>query len=292
MKTDKFEAVIEILKKGSLSEAAKSLGITQSAITQALKNLEDEFGFKILIRNKGGISLTKNGEQICDALFNAVDAKKRLYKIIDEINANQINTIKVAAFKSVAVNWLPSIIKEFQKKYPDTEFKLYDGNYEDIEEYIKNKSVDIAFISVPISTKCDYIPIFDDEILAVLPKNHSMANLERFPVSQFAKEPVVSLIDSTNQDAQRIFDSNHIVPDIKFKTADDYAMIAMVESELGICISQKLILRNDNHNVVALSLTPPAKRKIAIAIPDPATLKPIVNDFIEFTGSWIGNLDF
>lgn len=292
MKTDKYEAVIEILKKGSLSEAAKSLGITQSAITQALKNLEDEFGFKILIRNKGGISLTKNGEQIYDALFNTVDAKKRLYKIIDEINANQINTIKIAAFKSVAVNWLPSIMKEFQKKYPDTEFKLYDGNYEDIEEYIKNKSVDIAFISVPISTKCDYIPIFDDEILAVLPKNHPMANLERFPVSQFAKEPVVSLIDSTNQDAQRIFDSNHIVPDIKFKTADDYAMIAMVESELGICISQKLILRNDNHNVVALSLTPPAKRKIAIAIPEPVTLKPIVNDFIDYTRTWIDNLDF
>ena len=77
-----------------------------------------------------------------------------------------------------------------------------------------------------------------------------------------------------------------VTPDIRFKTADDYAMISMAESGLGICIAHELVLQSDNHNVIVRELEPPARRTIAIAIPDYKAAKPMVQAFIRFVQQW------
>ena len=114
-----------------------------------------------------------------------------------------------------------------------------------------------------------------------------MAACAAVPVTQFGKEPVVSLVDSTNQDALRVLNAAGVTPDIRFKTADDYAMISMVESGLGICIAHELVLRSDNHNVIVRELEPPARRTIAVAIPDFKAAKPLVQEFIRFVQQWV-----
>ncbi len=96
----------------------------------------------------------------------------------------------------------------------------------------------------------------------------------------------MSLVDSTNRDALRVLDAAHVRPDIRFQTADDYAMISMVESGLGICIAHELVLRSDNHNVVVRPLDPPAQRTIAMAIPPESEDKPLVRTFAAFVRTW------
>ena len=71
-----------------------------------------------------------------------------------------------------------------------------------------------------------------------------------------------------------------------FQTADDYAMISMVESGLGICIAHELVLRSDHHNVVVRPLDPPAHRTIAMAIPPESEGKPLVRTFAAFVRAW------
>ena len=106
------------------------------------------------------------------------------------------------------------------------------------------------------------------------------------PITAFGTEPVVSLVDSTNRDALRVLDAAHVHPDIRFQTADDYAMISMVESGLGICIAHELVLRSDHHNVVVRPLDPPAQRTIAMAIPPESEDKPLVRTFAAFVRAW------
>ena len=120
----------------------------------------------------------------------------------------------------------------------------------------------------------------------MLPAGHPLADREAVPVAAFGTEPVVSLIDSTNRDALRVLDAAHVHPDIRFQTADDYAMISMVESGLGICIAHELVLRSDHHNVVVRPLDPPAHRTIAMAIPPESEGKPLVRTFAAFVRAW------
>ena len=125
-----------------------------------------------------------------------------------------------------------------------------------------------------------------ERLLAALPAGHPLADRDAVPITAFGTEPVVSLVDSTNRDALRVLDAAHVHPDIRFQTADDYAMISMVESGLGICIAHELVLRSDHHNVVVRPLDPPAHRTIAMAIPPESEGKPLVRTFAAFVRAW------
>ena len=83
-----------------------------------------------------------------------------------------------------------------------------------------------------------------------------------------------------------MLDAAHVHTDIRFQTADDYAMISMVESGLGICIAHELVLRSDHHNVVVRPLDPPAHRPIAMAIPPEREGQPLVRTFAAFVRAW------
>lgn len=274
-----------------MSEAAKAFGITQSGVTQLLNSLEKDFGFRLLVRNKGGVRLTDEGRLVYNAIKRVVEDNEHVRKIVKEINEYGENTIRVGAFKSIAVNWLPVIMKEFRKIHPMVNFLIFDGCYSDIEEHLKIGDIDAGFVSMPFDENCPCVELMRDELFAVIPPNHPLADDWCVPAAQFGKEAVVSLVDSTDRDARLYLEQNGVKPDIRFKTADDYAMISMVESELGICIAHELVMKNDNHNVVIKKLQPEAYRHIGLAVPEADRAKPIVKEFTDFVIEWSKNPD-
>lgn len=286
MSLKQYNAFLRTVECRSVSGAAAALGISQSALTQLLSALEKAFGFRLLVRNKGGVRLTPEGKRVYAAVQQVAEADAQLHQLVAEIRESGDGTIRIATFKSVAVNWLPAMMKEFQALHPEARFRLFDGAYAEVDAYVRSGAVDFGFVSLPCSLECEIFPVKEDRLLAVLPAGHPMAAHAAVPIKQFGKEPVVSLVDSTNQDALRILDAAGVTPDIRFKTADDYAMISMAESGLGICIAHELVLQSDNHNVIVRELEPPARRTIAIAIPDYKAAKPLVQAFIRFVQQW------
>lgn len=287
MSLKQYNAFLRTVECRSVSGAAAALGISQSALTQLLNALEKAFGFRLLVRNRGGVRLTPEGKRVYAAVQQVAEADAQLHQLVAEIRESGDGTIRIATFKSVAVNWLPAMMKEFQALHPEARFRLFDGAYAEVDAYVRSGAVDFGFVSLPCSLECEIFPVKEDRLLAVLPAGHPMAAHAAVPIKQFGKEPVVSLVDSTNQDALRILDAAGVTPDIRFKTADDYAMISMAESGLGICIAHELVLQSDNHNVIVRELEPPARRTIAIAIPDYKAAKPMVQAFIRFVQQWM-----
>lgn len=286
MKIKKYEAFIYACECKSISEAAKRFGNSQSSVTQLIGSLEKDLGFRLLVRNKGGVRLTDEGRLVYNAIKKVVEDNERVRELAAEINRYGENTVRVGAFKSIAVNWLPQLMKEFGEVCPDVNFIIYDGHYSEIEEKLRSGEVDIGFVSMPFEG-CECRELLKDELLAVLPKNHSLADSEYVPANQFGKEDVVSLVDSTDRDAKLYLQENGVKPDKKFKTADDYAMLSMVENELGICIAHELVMKNDNHNVVAKPLLPRAYRVIGLAVPDIGHKSDTVCRFADFVIEWV-----
>ena len=286
MSLKQYRAFLETVECRSVSAAAAAMGITQSALTQNLGALEKQFGFKLLVRNKAGVRLTQEGRRVYGAVQQVVQADDALQKIAEEVRQSGGDTIRIATFKSVAVSWLPAMMKAFQQEHPQAVFRLFDGAYGEVDEYVRTGAVDFGFVSLPDALECDLIPVKEDRLLAVLPKGHPLADADAVPAEQFGREPVVSLVDSTNRDALRVLRAAGVEPDVRFKTADDYALISMVETGLGICITHELVLRSDNHDVVVKELDPPATRTIAIAIPNLKEARPIVREFIAFVKEW------
>lgn len=142
-----------------------------------------------------------------------------------------------------ATHWIPNIIKAFQEEYPNVEYELLLGAYEDIESWISEGRVDFGFTRLPTKKSFDCVEIARDEQMVILPRNHPLADAETFPVSALNDYPFIMLEKSIKAEVTEIFVKNGLTPKPKFTTIDDYAVMSMVEKGLGISILPKLILQ-------------------------------------------------
>ena len=287
MNISKYEILAKVVETGSLTRAAESLGCTQSAISHAINNLEAEFGFSVITRSKAGAKLTSNGERIMPSIRGMLNYQEQLNQTVSAIRGLDFGTVRIGAFTSVAVHWLPGVIKEFQRDYPNVGIKLLNGDYHDVEQWIKDGSVDLGFVNVPSKLACECVPLMEHRLLDMLPHDHKVASCPKFPLVECETEAFITLLETSNHDANKALSAAGIKPNIKFSTKDDYAIIAMVEQGLGISIMPELLLKNRHDNVAVKDIVPPSKRTIGLAIPETSKSSPATRRFADYIIRWV-----
>ena len=196
-------------------------------------------------------------------------------------------TVRIGAFTSVAVHWLPAVLKSFQRDYPKVEFILKNGDYHDVEQWIRDGSIDVGFVTVPSALGCECIPLKEDRLLAILPRGSRFASYPKFPIVECETEPFISLLESSDHDARMVFEAAGIKPNVRFYTKDDYAIIAMVENGLGMSIMPELLLKGRTDNMQVLPLVPEAKRTIGIAIAAGEKAGPATRRFVDYVVQYV-----
>ena len=201
---------------------------------------------------------------------------------VDELNGLQSGLIRIGTFSSVATHWLPNIIPEFQKDYPNIEYELLLGDYTEIEDWIAEGRVDCGFLRLP--TRPDFETIFleQDQLMVILPEDHPLADCERFPVSALCNDPFMLLEKGAKAEVSEIFERCGLTPQIHFTTWDDYAIMSMVEQGLGISILPSLILKRIPYNILAKPLDKPAYRTIGVAMKNRKTISAATKKFLEY----------
>ena len=286
MSLKKYEAFVRTVDLGSLTKAAQSLGSTQSRISHILSDLEEEYGFCLMRRSRGGIELTEAGRLVLPKMRVILSREQELSECIQEIRGANAGTVRLGVFTSVAVHWLPGMIRRFQTEHPGARLEMRSGDYHDVDQWLREGSVDIGFVTLPGPADMEIIPLAEDPLVAILPKDHRLAKLDRIPIQELAGDPFISLLQSSDHDIHRALDNAGIHPDIRFTTKDDYAILAMVEQGLGISIVPSLLIRGRAQNLAVRPLIPQASRTIALAIPRGEAL-PVVNAFARTAIDWL-----
>lgn len=282
MNIQKYLAFIRTVEYGSFTKAAEILNYSQSGISRMINDLEKEWNVSLLERNRTGVKLTSDGMKILPIAQSVCNEFNRLQEQVDEINGLGSGLIRIGTFSSVATHWLPNIIKEFQKDYPNIDYELLLGDYTEIEEWIKTGRVDLGFLRLPTTEEFETIFLEEDKLLVVLPENHPLAECDKFPVKALCDYPFMLLEKGAKAEISEIFERNNITPNVHFTTWDDYAVMSMVEGGLGIAILPQLILRRIPYKIVAKELDVPAYRKIGIAYREKAKLPLAVKKFIDY----------
>ncbi len=286
MSVSQYEIFVKAAETGSLTLAAEALGCTQSNASHAIAALEREFGFSLLRRGRGGVKLTEEGAVLLPLVCAVCDGEAALRRRAAELRGLETGRLRIGSFTSVAVHWLPGILKGFQTLYPNIGFELLNGDYHDVDQWLAAGRVDAAFTRLPSALPCTFLPLYEDRLMAILPKNHPKAGLERFPMEAIAGESFISLLESSDHDSIRVLREAGYEPEIRFTTKDDYALIAMVENGLGMSIVPELLLEGRRENIAVLPLTPPARRTIALAIPEGSRESPAARRFADFAAEW------
>lgn len=278
----KYMAFVKTAEYGSFTKAAEILNYSQSGISRMIQDLEKEWNVSLLERGRAGVRLTSDGMKLLPYAQNIYNDYLKLNSQIEELNGLQSGIIRIGTFSSVATHWLPNIIKAFQKDYPNIEYELLLGDYTEIENWILEGRIDCGFLRLPTLPEFETLFLEQDKLLVVLPHNHPLVDCEYFPVKTLPDYPFMLLEKKEKTEISELFENYNVLPQIRFKTWDDYAIMSMVENGLGISILPQLILHRIPYRIVTKELDIPAYRKIGLAMRSKKDCSLAVKKFLDY----------
>jgi len=282
------EAVLKAAELGSLSAAGEALNYTQSGITRMLQSLEEELGYPVFVRSKRGVTLTENGKAMLPMFQEIVRAHQNAKEFSSNITGLIRGSLKIGTYYSISALCLPEVLKAFCRDYPGITIDLTEGGNKEVRSWITNHTMDCCFCAEPTADlDFQWIPLFDDEIVAWLPPDHPKASRKTFPVKGFESEPFIHTSPEHDTDQDRLLARFSLQPDTRFATRDAFSTYKMVAAGLGISFNQRLISRDWIKEVTELPLRPQQFISLGIAYPSDTKLSPAANIFIQYAAEQI-----
>ncbi len=199
-----FQAVIET---GSFYQAAEKCNVSQSAISQQIKKLEEELDVKLLDRHNRTFSLTPAGEHFYRkslVIVSDIEQMKRETKrIADRDNA----VLRVGYYKGYHGNELSEAVAEFSLKYPTVDVKIMVGSHEELYRAMENDKVDLVLNDQRRAFSDMYHnEILSDSHMYIEISNHNpLSRLDQIEISELKNTPCILVINSAGQQEEQTY---------------------------------------------------------------------------------------
>jgi DNA-binding transcriptional LysR family regulator len=275
-----YEVFLMVVESDSFTKAGEKLGLSQSGVSHNISTLETELGIVLLRRNRNGISLTDAGERVIPHIRQIIHHAKLLEQEAALIQGIEVGSIKIGTFSSFSSRFLPGLIHKFIKKYSGIQIELYEGGYDDIEEWIASGTVDIGFLTHP-SREFETIPLLKDELFVLVPKNHRLNTMKLVQVESIHNESFIMPKAGCDVLIKRLFRENNVHPNVIFEIKDNNTIISMVQEGLGITIIPEMVLPKNIPYTKVIPLDTYLYREIGIAIKSFKQSSPSIKKFME-----------
>lgn len=267
MDTKKIKALLTAVECGSLTSAAESLRYTQSGLTHMMNALEDELGVSILVRNKTGVRLSPAGMSMLEDMKALVAASDALERDAELLRQQSYSMLRVGAYSSVSVHWVPSILEEYKLMSPEYNTSISMNDIRQTYDAVKNDQLDVAFVSYQeeLMSGLEWVPLRDDELLAVLPGKYSREE-GSFPVEFFSGLDFLMPKGGFDMDIMPIFAGlpQEKLPQFRYTNMDDAAIVSMAAHGLGVSVLSELVLQDTKDSTAIVPLSPPGYRRLGI----------------------------
>ena len=290
MSKSQYQAFLTTIEKGSLTAAANELGYTQSGITHLLNALEDEMGLRLIVREKSGAYPTAEGLELIPYFRDIIASYGALEERVKEIHNLEGGLIRIATFTSVSVQWLPGMIAAFQKDHPGIEFELLHGSHHDNMVMLEEGRCDLSFVaSIDEKNLPDFV-LYRDPLVAVAQEKHPLVSTKKVKPKDLEKYPFIKLSDDAYNEALEIsgiLNRHDVNPGVRFTEMNDYAVVAMVEKNLGVSLLPAMSVRRTSRKIAARPLSTGDKRIIGITVKDINKMSAASKEFIQYAKRWV-----
>ncbi|MBQ7860528.1 MAG: LysR family transcriptional regulator [Faecalibacterium sp.] len=265
MDSKKLEILMTAADLGSFTKASEVVGYTQSGLTHMMDALEREVGFPLLRRNHNGIQLTDQGARLMPAIREFLQANANLENQIRTIAEEKNEVIRVAAYASIAMHWMPEILYRFRRLCPEVtvELRMVDHALEPFELLEEGKT-DVIFASRQNYSCCDWIPLYNERMYAILPKDYPLNGRSNFPLQEFAGQEFLMPYGRFDIDVKAAVEPLGVKLNAKTTRVDDETLIRMVGRGLGVSMMTELMIRGRTDDVLCVPVSPAAMRQLGM----------------------------
>ena len=264
MDSKKLEILMTAADLGSFTKASEVVGYTQSGLTHMMDALEREIGFPLLQRSHNGIQLTEQGAQLMPAIREFLQANANLENQIRAIAEKKTEVIRVAAYSSIAMHWMPEILYRFRRRCPEinVDLRMVDHALEPFE-LLEQGQTDVIFASRQNYSFCNWIPLYQEQMYAILPKDYPL-NGSVFPLKEFAGQEFLMPYGRFDIDIKAALAPVGVKLNAKLSRVDDETVIRMVGRGLGVSMMTELMIRGRTDDVLCVPVDPPAIRELGM----------------------------
>ncbi len=186
-----LKLVAAIADTGSMTRAGNCLHLTQSALSHQLRDAEEQLGVPLFERKNRQMTLTPAGERLLQSARAVMAELDGAQKEIQRNGAVNQGLIRLSTECYTVYHWLPAKLKLFQQKFPLVEFQLVVEATDNPFEALLGGKLDLAIACTRIrNRKIRYTPLFEDEVVVIVPPGHRMAGKKYVEPEDFAGETV------------------------------------------------------------------------------------------------------
>ncbi|CAM0555475.1 Hca operon transcriptional activator HcaR [Vreelandella titanicae] len=268
-----LRVLLAVVEEQSYTRAAARLGVSQSGVSHSMQALEKLVGGPLITKAAERWEPTALGELVLTSARKVVGEFQVLSQQVAQFHNEVDGTLKIGVIPSALTGWLSPHLSSLTSRYPDAISLVLEGMEEEIKEWVESGVVDMGITTdvtqLNLTYWCEHFDwqlLKKDEIVAVLPENHSLSKQASVTVAELADHPLIMSSGGCEALIQQIFAHSLEEVDIfqvDFWVRDTRTLLQMVAGDVGVSLVPTLALNNKPAtNVVTLPLSPQRDRNL------------------------------
>lgn len=252
-----LKMVRAIAETGNMTKAADRLFITQSALSQQLKDIEEKLQIALFFRTRKKMLLTPGGQKLLQSAEKIVGLLDEAELEIAKLAGGQRGELKVGTQCIFCFKWLPQLLRTFQAEFPMIEFEI--GTSYDPDRELQEKKFDIVVTGRQLQgNNYENQPLFHDQLMCIMTNDHPLHAQPFVHLEDFQEEHLISHAELTESKFYHLMLKPKGIEPKKFMTVGQpQAIIELVAAGIGVGIFPRWALTSafKNHSLIALPIT-------------------------------------
>ncbi|WP_320047141.1 selenium metabolism-associated LysR family transcriptional regulator [uncultured Ilyobacter sp.] len=244
----KLEIFYCVAEKLNMTTVSKEMYISQPAISQMIKEMEEELGVRLFNRLGKRLYLTDEGELFKTYSRRMMNLYQEFEEVLDEKKDLKKGKLKLGASSTIGIYVMPQLIKEFIRDYPEIDISLKIGNTEDIANMILKNDIDLAFVEAEVDmNEIKSEEIWKDELILITHPEHKWGEHLEIDESELKSEKFI--LREEGSGTRKVFEAamknNHIKYKESFTLGNTEAIKEIIKTGLGISCLSKLTVKKE-----------------------------------------------
>jgi LysR family transcriptional regulator, low CO2-responsive transcriptional regulator len=192
MDFDQLTTFLEVAKLGNFSRAGEKVFLSQSAVSAQIRQLEQEYGTRLLDRSGKKVRLTPAGEVLFEYGTRLLALRGESMRAVSDQGTSPRGLLAIGANEATCLYVLPRAFEEYRRLYPDVQISIYRNFSRKILERIQDGMIDVGIVTLPVKLpRVKVERIFRDRLMLAVSPTNPLAKLKAVPVGVAAEQPLI-----------------------------------------------------------------------------------------------------
>ncbi|WP_445571667.1 LysR family transcriptional regulator [Pseudomonas sp. E102] len=262
--------------------AATRLGIGQSAVSHAIRSLENELGVELFRRHQTLVEPSDIGQQLLLRARAMLGLANTLRQEAADARGMRRGTLRIGSFGPTAsMKLLPAILERFRTLHPGIEVHVDEGPDRQVLQWLDERRIDVGFVVLP-EERFDTFALMTDQMVALLPAAHALGDRTHVQLKDLCDDPFILTEAGSSELVWRLFNAARLTPNVRYRCSQLLSTLDLVTRGNAVSVvSEGSLPLFDNPGFVVRPLSPPIPRQIGLAVLDSRQASPATLAFIE-----------